>query len=178
MAKPNPEAFSTVADRFLRGNNELNGIINAGHARFEATVIINKKLADGNYDPVEFPVWCAKAIAGIGEQDGTLTSRAIVISLRRKLKDETMKPVRYNMFQQHQSTRDALAAWAASFQQISENEMEPFLKAKTDRGIDNWLALGIIAKRVNPDWEQRVQAALAVLASAVFRDCFREDPRR
>ena len=67
------------------------------------------------------------------------------------------------MFQQHQSTRDALAAWAASFQQISENEMEPFLKAKTDRGIDNWLALGIIAKRVNPDWEQRVQAALSAI---------------
>ena len=71
-----------------------------------------------------------------------------------------MKPVRYNMFQQHQLTRNALAAWAASFQQISENEMEPFLKAKTDRGIDNWLPLGIIAKRINPEWEQRVQAAL------------------
>ena len=160
IERDQPTLLIDEADRFLRGNNELNGIINAGHARFEATVIINKKLADGNYDPVEFPVWCAKAIAGIGEQDGTLTSRAIVISLRRKLKDETMKPVRYNMFQQHQSIRDALAAWAASFQQISENEMEPFLKAKTDRGIDNWLALGIIAKRVNPEWEQRVQAAL------------------
>ena len=161
IERDQPTLLIDEADRFLRGNNELNGIINAGHARFEATVIINKKLADGNYDPAEFPVWCAKAIAGIGEQDSTLTSRAIVISLRRKLKNETMKPVRYNMFQQHQSTRDALAAWAASFQQISENEMEPFLKAKTDRGIDNWLALGIIAKRVNPDWEQRVQAALS-----------------
>ena len=38
--------------------------------------------------------------------------------------------------------------------------MEPFLKATTDRGTDNWLALGIIAKRVNPEWVERVQAAL------------------
>ena len=38
--------------------------------------------------------------------------------------------------------------------------MEPFLKATTDRGTDNWSALGIIAKRVNPEWVERVQAAL------------------
>ena len=38
--------------------------------------------------------------------------------------------------------------------------MEPFLKANTDRGTDNWLALGIIAKRINPEWVKRVQAAL------------------
>ena len=38
--------------------------------------------------------------------------------------------------------------------------MEPFLKANTDRGTDNWLALGIIAMRVNAEWVQRVQTAL------------------
>ena len=149
------------ADRFLRGNNELNGIINAGHARFEATVIINKKLPDGNYEPIEFPVWCAKAIAGIGKQDDTLTSRSIVISLRRKLISESVKPIRFNMFQEYEFARESLAAWAANFEPINEQEMEPFLKANTDRGTDNWLPLGIIAKRINPEWEKRVQAALS-----------------
>ena len=38
--------------------------------------------------------------------------------------------------------------------------MEPFLRANTDCGTDNWLALGIITKRINPDWVKRVQAAL------------------
>ena len=41
---------------FLRGNNELNGIINVGHVRFQANVFINKKLLDRNYEPIEFPV--------------------------------------------------------------------------------------------------------------------------
>jgi putative DNA primase/helicase len=141
IERDQPTLVFDEADRFLRGNNELNGIINAGHARFEATVIINKKLPDGNYEPIEFPVWCAKAIAGIGKQDDTLTSRSIVISLRRKLSDETVKPVRYNMYQQHEATRVALASWASSFNPICDNEMEPFLKAKTDRGTDNWLPL-------------------------------------
>ena len=56
IERDQPTLIFDEADRFLRGNDELNGIINAGHARFEANVIINKKLADGNYDAVTFPV--------------------------------------------------------------------------------------------------------------------------
>ena len=160
IERDQPTLIFDEADRFLRGNDELNGIINAGHARFEATVIINKKLPDGNYEPIEFPVWCAKAIAGIGKQDDTLTSRSIVISLSRKLLSETVKPVRYNLYQEYEFVRESLVAWAARFEPISEQEMEPFLKATSDRGTDNWLALGIITKRINPEWVERVQAAL------------------
>ena len=64
------------------------------------------------------------------------------------------------MFQEHEFVREGLVAWAANFEPISEQEMEPFLKATSDRGTDNWLALGIIAKRINPEWVERVQAAL------------------
>ena len=160
IERDQPTLVFDEADRFLRGNDELNGIINAGHARFEATVIVNKRLPDGNYEPIEFPVWCAKAIAGIGKQDDTLTSRSIVISLRRKIVSETVKPIRFNLYQKYEFVREDLAAWADNFEPISEQEMEPFLKANTDRGIDNWLALGIIAKRISSDWSQRVQAAL------------------
>lgn len=160
IERDQPTLIFDEADRFLRGNDELNGIINAGHARFEANVIINKRLPDGNHEAVTFPVWCAKAIAGIGKQDDTLTSRSIVISLRRKLLSETVKPVRYNLYQEYEFVRESLVAWAARFEPISEQEMEPFLKATTDRGTDNWLALGIITKRINPEWVERVQAAL------------------
>ena len=38
--------------------------------------------------------------------------------------------------------------------------MKPFLNAKTDRGIDNWLPIGIIAKRIGFSWIERAQAAL------------------
>jgi hypothetical protein len=160
IERDQPTLVFDEADRFLRGNDELNGIINAGHARFEANVIISKKLADGNYEAVKFPVWCAKAIAGIGKQDDTLTSRSIVISLRRKLVSETVKPIRFTLYQEYEFIRESLAAWAANFEPINEQEMEPFLKANSDRGTDNWLPLGIIAKRINPEWVQRVQAAL------------------
>ena len=109
---------------------------------------------------MEFPVWCAKAIAGIGEQEDTLTSRSIVISLRRKLITEVVKPVRFNLRQQHEATRLQLASWAKEFASVSKEEMVPYLQASTDRGTDNWLALGIIARRVGSDWERRIQAGL------------------
>jgi len=170
IERDQPTLLFDEADRFLRGNNDRNGIINAGHARFEATVIINKKLPDGNYEPVEFPVWCAKAIAGLGKQEDTLTSRSIVISLRRKLISEIVKPIRFNMFQEYEFVRENLDAWATNFEPISEQEMEPFLKASTDRGIDNWLALGIIARRVGNDWEQRIQDGLTVIEQRTHSD--------
>ena len=170
IERDQPTLLFDEADRFLRGNNELNGIINAGHARFEANVIINKKLPDGNYDPVEFPVWCAKAIAGIGSQDDTLISRSIVISLRRKLITETVKPVRFNLHQQHEDTRQALATWASNFQSVCEEEMKPFLNANTDRGIDNWLPIGIIAKRIGFSWIERAQAALTSIEARQNHD--------
>jgi hypothetical protein len=71
-----------------------------------------------------------------------------------------VKPIRFNMFQEYESIRKSLVAWAAYFEPISEQEMEPFLKATSDRGTDNWLPLGIIAKRINREWVERVQAAL------------------
>ena len=79
IERDQPTLLFDEADRFLRGNNDLNGILNAGHARFEASVIINEKQGDGNWEPKEFSVWCAKAVAGIGAQDDTLISRSIVV---------------------------------------------------------------------------------------------------
>ena len=163
IERDQPTLLFDEADRILRGNTELNGIINAGHARFEAKVIINQKLPNGNWEPTEFPVWCAKAIAGIGEQEDTLISRSIVISLRRKLITEVVKPVRFNLTQQHEATRLQLASWAKEFAPVSEEEMVPYLQASTDRGTDNWLALGIIARRVGSDWERRIQAGLTAI---------------
>ena len=170
IERDQPTLLFDEADRILRGNTELNGIINAGHARFEAKVIINQKLPNGNWEPIEFPVWCAKAIAGIGEQDDTLTSRSIVISLRRKLITEVVKQVRFTMTQQHEATRLQLASWAKEFAPVSEEEMQPYLHASTDRGTDNWLALGIIARRVSRDWERRIQDGLTAVEQRTGSD--------
>ena len=73
------------ADRFVRENEELNGIINAGHTRRTATKILVEKTRDGGFEPREFSLWGPQVIAGIGGQADTLLSRSIKVGLRRKL---------------------------------------------------------------------------------------------
>ena len=46
----------------------------------------------------------------------------------------------------------------------------PYLHASTDRGTDNWLALGIIALRVSNDWERRIQDGLTAIEQRTESD--------
>ena len=46
----------------------------------------------------------------------------------------------------------------------------PYLQANTDRGTDNWLALGIIARRVSNDWERRIQDGLTAIEKRTGSD--------
>jgi hypothetical protein len=74
------------------------------------------------------------------------------------------------MTQQHEATRLQLASWAKEFAPVSEEEMELYLHASTDRGTDNWLALGIIARRVSRDWERRIQDGLTAVEQRTGSD--------
>ena len=86
--------------------------------------------------------------------------KARLSKLEKRIKP---KKVRFNLTQQYEATRLQLASWAKEFAPISEEEMEPYLQAGTDRGTDNWLALGIIARRVSSDWGRRIQGALTAI---------------
>ena len=155
IERDQPTLLLDEADRFVRNNPELIGILNAGHARFEAFVIINKKQSDGNWEPTDFPVWCAKAIAGIGDQDDTITGRSLVIRLRRKLASEEIKRASYNYPQLHQRTRELIQTWA---EKTDLSKIEPLeLLGKSDRATDNWIALGQIAKAIGKGWPDRVR---------------------
>jgi len=163
IERDQPTLLFDEADRFLRGNSDLNGILNAGHARFEACVIINEKQGDGNWEPKEFSVWCAKAVAGIGAQDDTLVSRSIVVPLRRKLISETVKPVRFNLEEQHEATRQKLAQWASQFKPIEAEEMESSFQAVTDRATDNWISIAVLARRIQHGWQDRAYQAFKAI---------------
>jgi hypothetical protein len=86
--------------------------------------------------------------------------KARLSKLEKRIKP---KKVRFNLTQQYEATRLQLASWAKEFAPISEEEMEPYLQAGTDRGTDNWLALGIIARRVSSDWGRRIQDGLTAI---------------
>ena len=161
IERDQPTLLLDEADRFVRNNSELIGILNAGHTRFDAYVIINRKQPDGNWEPADFSVWCAKAIAGIGDQDDTISSRSLVISLRRKLSTEIVKRLTYDYVQNNQCKRNALEQWASQIDLRNYASLE-FLGA-SDRGFDNWRPLGQLANAIGFEWPDRLQKGFAAI---------------
>ena len=89
-----PTIFIDEADTFIRQNDELKGLINAGYTRANAFV---GRVVGENHEPKLFKVWGAKALAGIALEkhlpDATM-SRAIVFDLRRKKPTEKVSRLR------------------------------------------------------------------------------------
>jgi putative DNA primase/helicase len=75
-----PTLIIDEGDTFLRENNELRGILNAGHRR-NAFVI---RVEGDDHEPRQFSVWCPKVIAMIRKPHPTLLSRSIIIELKRQ----------------------------------------------------------------------------------------------
>jgi len=76
-----PTLLIDEGDSFVKLNEDMRGILNASHFRNSAFVI---RTTGDDFEPKLFSTWCPKVIALIGELPPTLTSRSILISMKRK----------------------------------------------------------------------------------------------
>jgi len=160
-----PTLLLDEADTWAKQNDELQGILNSGHTRRTARVIRVQEV-NGEHLPVAFSTWCAMAIAGIGGQRDTLMSRSIVISLRRKLPEETVDRLSVDLHSHLLRIRRQLARWAAdNAVNISGMEIEP-PTCGNDRRQDNFTPLWRIAATLGGAWPDRIAAAYAAQAQA------------
>lgn len=161
-----PTVLIDEADTFIRDNEELKGLVNAGHTRANAFV---GRVVGEDLQPKLFNVWGAKALAGIALEkhlpDATM-SRAIVFNMRRKLQDEKVARLRHaeaGMF-------DRLSAMLARFADDYAEEVRaarPALPdALSDREQDNWEPLLAIAGCAGPEWIARATHAALKLSGA------------
>lgn len=81
-----PTLLIDEADAFLKDNEDMRGLLNAGHTRTTAYTV---RTVGDDHTPKRFNLWGAKAISGIGKLADTIMDRAIVLELRRKLDCET-----------------------------------------------------------------------------------------
>ncbi|MDI1361809.1 DUF3631 domain-containing protein [Methylotenera sp.] len=161
-----PTLFIDEADTFIRENNEIKGLINAGHTRTNAYVI---RVTGENHEPKMFRVWGAKAFAGICLEkhlpDSTL-SRAIIIHLRRKLAHESVSRLRH-------AEKDLFTTIASKLARFSEDYSQQVRAARTvlpdalsDRDQDNWSGLLSIAYCAGEEWFKRAIAAALKLSNS------------
>jgi putative DNA primase/helicase len=94
--------FIDEVETMLKDNEDLRGLINAGHTCDSAKVW--RSVAKGDdFEPKCFSVWGMKAVAGINaiKLAETVTSRSIVFELRRKRAEENVTRLRHAPAQAH-----------------------------------------------------------------------------
>jgi hypothetical protein len=184
-----PTLLIDEADTFLRGNDELRGILNSGYTRKTAYVVrvanqftryhLPAALSvsavmptEGETDPVasgatrlvRFSCWCPKVMAAIGRLPDTLADRCIVVRMQRKMEGEVCERLK---------NLDAtpLRRQCARFaQDHGENiaKAHPVLPPNTnDRAGDIWEPLLALADLAGDAWPVLArQSAMALTASA------------
>lgn len=154
-----PTLLIDEADRTLRGNEELNGIINAGHTKRTAIRILSEPTPDGKWKSVEMSLWAPQVFAGIGTQADTLLSRSIKISMRRKMVSEKVAAAPLDYFEKQEDLRKSIKSWANQEGKSVAALDVSIPGIASDRVLDNWKPLFQIAASLQDDWPDQVLAA-------------------
>jgi len=155
-----PTLLLDEADAWLKSDNdELRGILNAGHTRRTASTL---RLVGDQHEPKKFSTWAPKVVAGVGKLADTLQDRSIVIPLRRRRPDEQIKRLRIDRLDGSR-IRSMAVRWAQDHI-AALRRAEPIVPAElNDRAQDNWRPSLAIAETASPEWVERARRAAKIL---------------
>ena len=158
-----PTLLIDEADTFTKDNEELRGVINAGHTRKGAYVI---RTVGDDHTPARFNVWGAKAISGIGHLPETIRDRSILLELRRKEPHEKRQRLRHADKDQWQRIKQQLYRWSTDHMGTLAQARPELPEALNDREQDNWEPLLAIADCAGGDWPQLARRAALSISGA------------
>jgi putative DNA primase/helicase len=162
-----PTLFIDEVETVLKDNEDLRGLINAGHTRDSAFVW--RSVAKGDdFEPKRFTVWGMKAIAGINaiKLAETVTSRSIVFELRRKTASESVERLRRAEAGLFQSLASKLARFKDDFASEVQQARPVLPDALGDREQDNFEPLLQIATVAGEHWPNTALNAALRLSNA------------
>lgn len=161
-----PTLLIDEADTLPKENDQLRGLLNAGHTR-DSAIVIRTEEVNGEYTPVVHKCFGAIALAGIKLEKklpGTVLSRGILIQLRKKKRDEKTHSIRRANKKDSRRIQQQLARFGADFADKFE-KMEPQLDELDNRDADNWEPLIAIAMLCGSEWEARIRLAATALTA-------------
>lgn len=156
------DEVDSIFGRHGKGDDaeDLRGLLNAGH-RSGATV---PRCVGANHDVRMFPVFAPVALAGLGDLPDTLMTRSVVVRMRRRRADETVRPFRRRLAEpQGFGLRDRLSAWMSSIENDLAGAWPDMPNGITDRPADVWEALLAVADAAGGDWPTRARDACVEL---------------
>jgi hypothetical protein len=143
IEKYKPTLLIDEADNFAKFNDDLKGLLNAGHERMTAQAT---RTVGDDHDVRTFSTWAPKAFTAIGSLPDTIEDRSIRMVMLRKPADVRKDRARRKAIQ---AAADPLLRramrWAADNEIALRSMPEPELEALHDRAADNWSPLIMIA---------------------------------
>ena len=136
------DEIDTVFGPKARENEELRGLLNAGHRK---GAIAGRCVVRGkNIETEEIPAYAAVAMAGLGWLPDTILSRSVIIRMRRRHAGERVEPYRRRVHAaEGYRIRDMIAAWTRSVS-VEWPELPNEIQ---DRDADVWEPLVAVADR-------------------------------
>lgn len=158
------DEIDTVFGPKAKENEELRGLLNAGHRR---GAVAGRCVVKGKTVVTEeIPAYCAVALAGLGGLPDTLLSRSVIVKMRRRAPDETIEPFRRrDQEKEGYALRDELARWAYSVERKLAKARPEMPEGIEDRNADVWEALIAVADEMGADWPERARVAAVALVA-------------
>ncbi|MCX3060731.1 DUF3631 domain-containing protein [Streptomyces beihaiensis] len=142
-------------------NEELRGLLNAGHQRNRPAL----RISGPEHKPQAFPTFAMAALAGIGDLPDTVMDRAVVIRMQRRKPGELVEQFRSRRdIPTLHTLRDRLTAWLRPLMDTAADLVPPM--PVQDRAADTWEPLVVVAELAGSTWPERARAACAAMCAA------------
>ena len=144
---------------------DLRALLNAGYKR-GATI---PRCTGKNHEVVRFKVYCAVAMAGIGNLPETIMSRSVIINMRRRTPDEKIEPFYWRTHEpEGHKLRNRLTEWAESVGVEIGNHVPVMPEDIVDRPAEVWEPLLTVADYAGGQWPASARDACKVLCKAAL----------
>jgi hypothetical protein len=167
-----PTLLLDETDTVFRAGIEKEGLralLNAGN-EIDATV---PRCVGKSHELVNFNVFCAKVLAGIGERHlpDTVRDRSISISMKRKRAEEPVARFRRREVREHaERLREQIVDWALGALDELGERVPNLPEELDDRAADIWEPLLAIADLASGDWPRRGRQAALQLSNPRQRE--------
>ena len=158
------DEIDTIFGPKAREHEDVRGLLNAGHRK---GAVAGRCIVRGKtVETVEFPAYCAVALAGLGDLPDTILTRSVVVRMRRRAPHEVVEPFRrrkastvsLHLYKRLEGLGERLRR--------RDGDVWPEMPAGVeDRDADVWEALIAVADNAGGDWPVRARAAAVALVA-------------
>jgi Protein of unknown function (DUF3631) len=158
------DEIDTVFGPKAKENEEIRGLMNAGHRRGAVAgrcVVKGKRI-----ETEEIPAYCAVALAGIGDLPDTILSRSVIVKMRRRAPDEKIEAFRRRTHApEGEALFKRLQGWAGRVATAAAAARPVMPAGVKDRDADAWESLLAVADLAGGDWPDTARVAAVALVA-------------